>query len=74
MGLGRFVTSPPVAKEIRVFYVHCASSGAKVEIPSDAVGPEWTDLCKLVECLECLTTFDYSDEHVQLGRADCGVE
>lgn len=57
-----------------MFYVLCPTCGARVEVPSDAVGPERTDLYNVVECLECLTAFDYPDEDVQVDLAEREVE
>lgn len=51
-----------------MFYVLCPTCGDRVEIPSDAVGPERTDR------LECLTAFDYPDEHVQVDLAEREIE
>ncbi len=52
-----------------VLYLDC---DARVEIPSDTVGPDRTDLYNVVECSECYLAFDYEDDDVQHAPDESG--
>jgi hypothetical protein len=47
-----------------MFYVFCPLCLAKIEVPTNAVGPDRTDPWNVIGCDDCGCTFDYDDEEV----------
>lgn len=49
-----------------VLFVACPECGDKVPIPTNAVGPNRSDLWNVVGCFNCNVSFDYNCEEVKL--------
>ncbi|MBC7854042.1 MAG: hypothetical protein IAF94_11440 [Pirellulaceae bacterium] len=48
-----------------MFYVLCPCCGARVEVPSEAIGPGRRRLWNVIVCDTCDASFDYDDEDIQ---------
>ena len=47
-----------------MYYVVCPTCEARVEVPTNAVGPDRNNLWNVVSCDVCDTGFDFEDDEV----------